>query len=123
MSYPLLARHHQKLALEQFGAAAIVRQCGKRADHRQLAHIAGAIVAFHPEKRPEIAPRFETYCLPLNATYLTIVGFVCGPLPLSGFGRRRARKMTISRFHLNPIEARTYEPPPHDRRRSLGPGR
>src|SRR5580704_1220663 len=39
-----------KLALEQLGAAAVMRQRCHRADHRQLAHVAGAVVAF---QRPD----------------------------------------------------------------------
>ena len=39
-----------KLALEQLGAAAVMRQRRHRADHRQLAHVAGAVVAF---QRPD----------------------------------------------------------------------
>ena len=39
-----------QLALEQFGAAAVMRQGGERAHHRQLAHVAAAIVGF---QRPD----------------------------------------------------------------------
>ncbi len=54
-----------QLALEQFGAAAIMRQRRQRADHRQLAHVAGAVVAFHgPDRHQQRARHAE---LPLDA--------------------------------------------------------
>ena len=43
----------EKLALEQFAAAAIVRQGGDRANDGQLAHVAGAVVAFERPDRHE----------------------------------------------------------------------
>src|SRR6516165_5785924 len=42
-----------KLALEQLGAAAVMRQRRHRADHRQLAHVARAVVAFQRPDRDD----------------------------------------------------------------------
>ena len=54
-----------KLALEQLGAAAVMRQRRHRADHRQLAHVAGAVIAFErPDRHDHRRGHAE---LPLDA--------------------------------------------------------
>src|SRR5664279_3367078 len=45
-----IVQRGDELALEQLGAAAIVRQRGERADHRKLAEVAGAVVGL---QRPD----------------------------------------------------------------------
>ena len=44
-------QRRQQLALEQFGAAAIMRHGGERADHRHLADIALAEIRLQPPDR------------------------------------------------------------------------
>src|SRR4029077_5921694 len=44
-------QRREQLGLEQFGAAAIMRQCGERPDHRLLAHVATAEISLEPPDR------------------------------------------------------------------------
>src|SRR5260370_1967788 len=55
----------EKLALKQFGAATIMRHRGERADHRQIAHVAGAVIGFEAPDRNDQWTRHAE--LPLNA--------------------------------------------------------
>src|SRR6266567_1829828 len=55
----------EKLALKQFGAATIMRHRGERADHRQVAHVAGAVIGFEAPDRNDQWTRHAE--LPLNA--------------------------------------------------------
>ena len=58
-------QRRDQLALEQLGAAAIMRQRRERADHRQLAHVAGAVVGFQrPDRHDQLGRHAE---LPLDA--------------------------------------------------------
>jgi hypothetical protein len=53
-----------QLALEQLAAAAFMRERGERADQRQAAYVAGAVVAFHGPDRHQQRRRHAE--LPLN---------------------------------------------------------
>ncbi len=46
-------QRRQQFALEQFGAAAIMRHGGERADHRHLADVALAVIGFQPPDRDD----------------------------------------------------------------------
>src|SRR5258708_6958454 len=50
---------------QQFGAATIMRHRGERADHRQVAHVAGAVIGFEAPDRNDQWTRHAE--LPLNA--------------------------------------------------------
>ena len=50
-------QRREQLALEQFGAAAIMRHGGEHAEHRQLAHVALAEIGLQPPDRDQDLPR------------------------------------------------------------------